>query len=97
MKAYVLIHVRTGSINEVIRNLKRSSDILEANMTFGPYDIVAVVKAPDVNHLGHLIATERYVVVRHISTVNGYIITVSAVHNVVTAVTIEGIVTFISS
>lgn len=58
MKAYVLIHVRTGSINEVIRNLKRSSDILEANMTFGPYDIVAVVKAPDVNHLGHLIATE---------------------------------------
>ncbi|HSQ26493.1 MAG TPA: Lrp/AsnC ligand binding domain-containing protein [Anaerolineales bacterium] len=58
MKAYVLIHVRTGSINEVIRNLKRSSDILEANMTFGPYDIVAVVKATDVNHLGHLIATE---------------------------------------
>jgi DNA-binding Lrp family transcriptional regulator len=58
MKAYVLIHVRTGSINEVIRNLKRSSDILEANMTFGPYDIVAVVKAQDVNHLGHLIATE---------------------------------------
>lgn len=58
MKAYVLIHVRTGSINEAIRNMKRLPEIEEANMTFGPYDIVAVIKATDVNHLGHIIASE---------------------------------------
>jgi DNA-binding Lrp family transcriptional regulator len=58
MKAYILIHVRTGSINEAIRNMKRLPDILEVNMTFGPYDIVAVVRTEDINQLGHLIAAE---------------------------------------
>ena len=58
MKAYVLMHVRPGSIAEVIHNLRRVSGIQEANMTFGPYDVVATVQATDVNNLGHLIASE---------------------------------------
>ncbi len=58
MKAYVLMHVRPGSVLEVVRNLRRVSGILEANMTFGPYDAVAIVEAKDVNHLGSLVARE---------------------------------------
>jgi DNA-binding Lrp family transcriptional regulator len=58
MKAYVLIHVRPGSVPEVVRNLRRLRGVVEANMTFGPYDVVAIVEATDVNHLGPLIATE---------------------------------------
>ncbi len=58
MKAYVLVHVRTGSVSEVLRNLKRLDNVKEANMTFGPYDIVALINAEDVNNLGKLIASE---------------------------------------
>ena len=57
MKAYIMIHVRPGSVPEVVRNLRRLEGILEANMTFGPYDVVAVVAASDVNHLGKLVAS----------------------------------------
>ncbi|HEX7974635.1 MAG TPA: Lrp/AsnC ligand binding domain-containing protein [Anaerolineales bacterium] len=57
MKAYVMINVRTGEIHEVVKNLRRLEGVLEANMTFGPYDVVAVVQATDVNHLGSLLAT----------------------------------------
>ena len=58
MKAYVLISVRTGSIDEVVRNVRRLEGVQEANMTFGPYDAIAVVQAKDINHLGKVIATQ---------------------------------------
>jgi len=58
MKAYVLIHVRPGSVPEVVRNLRRLKGVVEANMTFGPYDVVAIIEANDVGHLGPLIASE---------------------------------------
>ena len=58
MKAYVMIHVRPGSVLEVVRNLRRVKGVLEANMTFGPYDAVAVVQASDVNAMGTLLAGE---------------------------------------
>lgn len=58
MKAYVLIHVRTGYVDEAIHNMKKLSGVVEANMTFGPYDIVAVIQAADANHLGRIIASE---------------------------------------
>lgn len=58
MKAYVLINVRTGSINEVVRNLRRLDGVKDAYMTFGPYDAIAVVETNDINLLGQLIATQ---------------------------------------
>lgn len=57
MKAYVLINVRPGGIRDVVRDLHRVDGVLEANMTFGPYDVVAVVQANDINHLGNILAT----------------------------------------
>jgi DNA-binding Lrp family transcriptional regulator len=57
MKAYVLIKVRPGDIKEVVRRLHETPHILEANMTFGPYDAVAVVEAEDLSRLGTLIAS----------------------------------------
>ncbi|MFM8321584.1 MAG: Lrp/AsnC ligand binding domain-containing protein [Chloroflexota bacterium] len=58
MKAYVLIHVRPGSVPEVVRNLRRIKGVIEANMTFGPYDVVAVIEVANFNALGPLIAAE---------------------------------------
>lgn len=58
MKAYVLINIHTGVIHEVIRNLQRLEGIHEANMTFGPYDAVAVIEADSVKNLGDILASK---------------------------------------
>ncbi len=58
MKAYVLINTTTGRIRDVVRQLRRIEGVLEANMTFGPYDAVAVITADDTNHLGMIISTK---------------------------------------
>lgn len=56
MKAYVLIKIRAGEVKEVVRHLRRLDRVMEANMTFGPYDAVAVTDTADISALGNLIA-----------------------------------------
>ncbi|MFN2128153.1 MAG: Lrp/AsnC family transcriptional regulator [Anaerolineales bacterium] len=58
MKAYVMIDVRPGSIPEVVDNLRRVEGVREANMTFGPYDVVSVIETEEVNAIGRMIARE---------------------------------------
>jgi len=58
MKAYVLINVRTGEVKDVVNQLQKLEHVLEAHMTFGPYDAVAVITADDMNGLGNMIASE---------------------------------------
>lgn len=57
MQAYVLIKVRTGEISEVVRQLRKVAGVKEANMTFGPFDAVAIIQADDNKHLGQILAT----------------------------------------
>ena len=57
MKAYVLIKTRTAEVREVVRQLRQVDGVIEANMTFGPFDAVAIVLAEDTNHLGMILAT----------------------------------------
>jgi DNA-binding Lrp family transcriptional regulator len=58
MKAYVLINIRPGDLRDVIRQLKKVPGVVDANMTFGPYDAVAVIEANDINQIGKLISSE---------------------------------------
>jgi DNA-binding Lrp family transcriptional regulator len=58
MKAYILVNVRTGSIIEVMDNLRRVACVEEVNMTFGPYDVVAIVETEDIKALGSVIARD---------------------------------------
>jgi DNA-binding Lrp family transcriptional regulator len=53
-----MIDIRPGEIHEVIRQLRRIDGVAEANMTFGPYDSVAVIDANDVHHLGQILASQ---------------------------------------
>ena len=57
MKAYVLIKTRPGEVKEVVRQLRKTENVVEAHMTFGPYDAVAVLEASDLSGLGDLIAS----------------------------------------
>jgi DNA-binding Lrp family transcriptional regulator len=56
MKAYVLINIRTGEIKDVVRQMKKITQVREVNMTFGPYDAVAIVESRDIDDLGNILA-----------------------------------------
>jgi DNA-binding Lrp family transcriptional regulator len=57
MKAYILIEIRTGEIEGVVQHLKRVPGVLEAHMTFGPYDAIAVVEGEDVSSVGKILTS----------------------------------------
>lgn len=56
MKAYILVSVRIGQTKEVVKHLRSIQQVIEANMTFGPYDVVAIVQVDSLNELGTLIS-----------------------------------------
>lgn len=56
MKAYVLIKVHAGDVPEVLKNLRSVEGVVEAHMTLGPYDAIAVVEFTDVATLGAITA-----------------------------------------
>ena len=58
MKAYVLIKIRAGEVGEVVHQVRKLDSVVEAHMTFGPYDAVAVIDADDLSTIGSLIASE---------------------------------------
>ena len=58
MKAYVLVNIRTGDVKEVVKNLRQVQGVIEANMTFGPYDAVAVIETDDIKAVGTVLANE---------------------------------------
>ena len=58
MKAYILITVRVGTIAEVINHLGRLSGVQSAEMTFGEYDVIAVVQVNDLKTLAKLVSNE---------------------------------------
>ena len=55
MKAYVLINIRPGAIKEVVKNLHRLDNVVEAHMTFGPYDAVVTIEADSLAEIGSII------------------------------------------
>jgi len=58
MKAFVLIKARTGEVRDVIHDLRKVDGVIEAHVTFGPYDAVAVLEATDLARLGAITASE---------------------------------------
>lgn len=57
MKAFVLIKIRAGDAKEVVHQLRDADSVVEAYVTFGPYDAVAVVEAADLGIIGALVAS----------------------------------------
>lgn len=56
MKAYVLIKTHIGEIKQVLKELRKLDGVRSAEMTFGPYDVVAVVEQDDITTFGNLLA-----------------------------------------
>lgn len=70
MRAYVLLKIQTGEVGEAMQQLQRTPGVERAEMTFGPYDAVAIVEASDLASLGNLVAW-------HIQTIPGIVQTLT--------------------
>ncbi len=58
MKAFVLIKIRTGEVHLVLRDLYRIQHVVNAYMTFGPHDAVALIEAESLKQIGQIVYTE---------------------------------------
>ena len=57
ISAYVFIECKAGAAREVAQEISRIGGVIRANATTGPYDVIALVEAPDMNILGDFIVT----------------------------------------
>lgn len=58
MRAFVLINIRTGEVEQVIRHLRGLQGVVEASMTFGLYDAIAVIEGDGLNALGSMLSSK---------------------------------------
>lgn len=49
--AFVLINVEIGSEDEVLRSLKPISEVKEAHLVYGVYDIIALIETETMQEL----------------------------------------------
>ncbi len=69
-KAYILIETTVGKSRNVADALKSLPGVDTVDAVTGPYDIIAVVGAPDLNVVGDLVTSQ-------IHTINGIVRTVT--------------------
>ena len=63
-KAYIMIETAVGKSRDVTKALRSVPAVETVSTVTGPYDIIAVVSAPDLNVIGELIPSR-------IHTING--------------------------
>jgi DNA-binding Lrp family transcriptional regulator len=69
-KAYILIETAVGKSRDVTDALSSLPGVLNVDAVTGPYDIIAVVGAPDLNAVGDLVTSQ-------VHTINGIVRTVT--------------------
>ncbi len=69
-KAYILIETAVGKSKDVSKELKALPGVETVDAVTGPYDIISVVSADDLNAVGDLVTGQ-------IHTINGIIRTVT--------------------
>ena len=58
ISAYVFIECTAGAAKEVAKEIAKIQGVKKSNSTTGPYDVIALVEAPDINILGDYIITK---------------------------------------
>ena len=75
-KAFILIETAVGKTREVVGALKRVEGLLSVDVVTGPYDIIAVVEAADLNSVG--------------AVVTGNVHTITGIQRTVTCLAVGG-------
>lgn len=55
MRAYILVHCRPGEDRYLAQAVKGQPGILRADTTFGPFDAIIEVEAPDLSRLSKIV------------------------------------------
>ena len=71
-KAFILIETAVGKTREVANTLMDLGNMQSVDVVTGPYDVIAVIDAPDINTMGSLV-TEK------LHTISGVVRTVTCV------------------
>lgn len=58
VKAYILILVDGGTLSSVLNEIKKISEIKSVDAVYGPYDLIAVAEASDLDSLGKFVVTK---------------------------------------
>ena len=67
MRAYILIKVTANSAHEVAAKIRKLASVESADPITGPYDIIAVTEAKDLNDIADLV-TGRLLTVREVTS-----------------------------
>ncbi len=54
-KAFVLIETVVGRTKEVVLSIRQLEKVKSVDTVTGPYDIIAIVEAADLNEIGDLV------------------------------------------
>ena len=61
-KAFILIETSVGKTHDVGDALKKLKGVTQVDAVTGPYDIIAVVSAPDLNSVGELVTSKVHTI-----------------------------------
>ena len=75
-KAFVLIETAVGKSRDVVSALEQINEITSVDMVTGPYDIITVLNAKDLNSVG--------------DTVTGQVHTIGGIVRTVTCLAVSG-------
>ena len=68
-RAYILIETSVGKNRDVGNALRKLPGIEKVDNVTGPYDIIAVVEAPDLNSIGDLVTSSIHIISGIVRTV----------------------------
>jgi len=57
-KAYILIEAAVGKTRDVVATLRGLEGVVSVDPVTGPYDVIMVVEAKDLNAIGELVTTK---------------------------------------
>ena len=58
VRTYVLIEMVAGHSRSLVENLVKRQVVIDADRVTGPYDVVAVLEAPDINKISEIVTNE---------------------------------------
>ena len=61
-KAFILIETAVGKSRDVVHTLRGLDGIMSVDVVTGPYDIIAVLEAPDLNSIGSLVTSRIHTI-----------------------------------
>lgn len=61
-RAFVLIETSVGRTRDVVKELRQVPEMQTVDAVTGPYDVIAVVEAEDLNTVGNLVTSRVHTV-----------------------------------